>query len=69
MEYYLTWPLYRPLPKEFIFFDVAEVIEFLQECAPDAPVWLVNYRQVRNITQRPMDGMGGGVSPDGVLFS
>jgi hypothetical protein len=66
MEHDLTWPLYRPLPKEFNFFDVAEVIDFLQDCPPDAPIWLVNYRQVRNFTQRPMDGMGGALAPDGV---
>lgn len=68
MEHDLTWPLYRPLPKEFVFFDVSEVIEFLQGCPPDAPIWLVNYRQMRNITQRPMDGMGGALAPDGVHF-
>jgi hypothetical protein len=68
MEHDTTWPLYRRLPEEHVSWEVAELIEFLQACRPDAPIWLVNYRQLRNITQRPLDGMAGAVGPEGVLL-
>lgn len=60
-----SWPLRRPIPREFVFFTKADLLEALSDADDDAPIWIDNYWQpVRQIAQRPLELIAAG--PDGI---
>ena len=52
------WPFKNPIPAEFNFFTVQELIETFAaaQVSPDTPLWIDNYWQIRRqIMQRPAE--------------
>ncbi|RNE62361.1 hypothetical protein [Cryobacterium tepidiphilum] len=59
-----SWPLRSALPAGHDPFTKTDLIGFLDHFDDETPIWLDNYRQLRPITQYPIDLMIG--AADGI---